>query len=127
MGWNFLFVAGTALLPQTYRPSERFKVQAAYNFETDDQTWLAAVMETARGVWGRGGPMHGAIYDASDVASFRALNVHIDGFTGPALEHVVKGPAHLTPALIARSFRSSLASTSALANGKSVDPSSRNR
>ena len=90
-------------------------LEAAYNFETDDQTWLAAVMETARGVWGRGGPMHGAIYDASDVASFRALNVHIDGFTGPALEHVVKGPAHLTPALIARSFRSSLASTSALA------------
>jgi len=27
LGWNFLFVGGTALLPQTYRPSERFKVQ----------------------------------------------------------------------------------------------------
>jgi MFS family permease len=32
VGWNFLFVAGTALLPQTYRPSERFKVQAANDF-----------------------------------------------------------------------------------------------
>ena len=28
VGWNFLFVGGTALLPQTYRPSERYKVQA---------------------------------------------------------------------------------------------------
>jgi MFS family permease len=32
VGWNFLFVAGTALLPQTYRESERFKVQAANDF-----------------------------------------------------------------------------------------------
>lgn len=32
VGWNFLFVAGTALLPQTYRTSERFKVQAANDF-----------------------------------------------------------------------------------------------
>lgn len=28
VGWNFLFMGGTALLPQSYRPSERFKVQA---------------------------------------------------------------------------------------------------
>lgn len=28
IGWNFLFVAGTALLPTAYRPKERFKVQA---------------------------------------------------------------------------------------------------
>lgn len=27
-GWNFLFLSGTALLPQTYREEERFKVQA---------------------------------------------------------------------------------------------------
>ncbi|WP_258105080.1 MFS transporter [Marinoscillum sp. MHG1-6] len=27
LGWNFLFVGGTALLPQSYTPSERFKVQ----------------------------------------------------------------------------------------------------
>jgi MFS family permease len=32
VGWNFLFVAGTALLPRTYRASERFKVQAANDF-----------------------------------------------------------------------------------------------
>ncbi|MCF3648914.1 MFS transporter [Synoicihabitans lomoniglobus] len=28
IGWNFLFVGGTALLPTCYRPSEKFKVQA---------------------------------------------------------------------------------------------------
>lgn len=28
VGWNFLFVGGTALLPRAYRESERFKVQA---------------------------------------------------------------------------------------------------
>lgn len=27
IGWNFMFIGGTTLLPTTYRPSERFKVQ----------------------------------------------------------------------------------------------------
>ncbi len=32
IGWNFLFVGGTTLLPQSYRESERFKVQAFNDF-----------------------------------------------------------------------------------------------
>ena len=32
IGWNFLFIGGTTLLPQTYRPAERFKVQAVNEF-----------------------------------------------------------------------------------------------
>jgi MFS family permease len=32
IGWNFLFLAGTTLLTQSYRMSERFKVQAANDF-----------------------------------------------------------------------------------------------
>lgn len=32
VGWNFLFIGGTTLLPQTYRPNERFKVQAFNEF-----------------------------------------------------------------------------------------------
>jgi MFS family permease len=32
IGWNFLFVGGTALLPQAYQASERFKVQAFNEF-----------------------------------------------------------------------------------------------
>ncbi|MGF1749333.1 MFS transporter [Vibrio cionasavignyae] len=32
IGWNFLFIGGTSLLPQTYQSHERFKVQAVNDF-----------------------------------------------------------------------------------------------
>ena len=32
IGWNFLFLSGTLLLPESYKPSERFKVQAVNDF-----------------------------------------------------------------------------------------------
>jgi MFS family permease len=32
IGWNFLFIGGTTLLPQSYQPNERFKVQALNEF-----------------------------------------------------------------------------------------------
>lgn len=32
IGWNFLFLSGTSLLPGAYRPGEKFKVQAANDF-----------------------------------------------------------------------------------------------
>jgi MFS family permease len=32
VGWNFLFLSGTSLLPQSYEPSERHKVQASNDF-----------------------------------------------------------------------------------------------
>jgi len=32
IGWNFMFVGGTTLLPEGYRESERFKVQALNDF-----------------------------------------------------------------------------------------------
>ncbi len=32
IGWNFLFLCGTLLLPHAYRPEERFKVQALNDF-----------------------------------------------------------------------------------------------
>lgn len=32
VGWNFLFLSGTSILPQSYRNNERFKVQAANDF-----------------------------------------------------------------------------------------------
>jgi MFS family permease len=28
IGWNFLFIAGTSLLPRTYLPGEQYKAQA---------------------------------------------------------------------------------------------------
>ncbi len=32
IGWNFLFIGGTTLLPQAYAPEERFKTQAINEF-----------------------------------------------------------------------------------------------
>jgi len=32
IGWNFLFLSGTSLLPLSYQPNERFRVQAANDF-----------------------------------------------------------------------------------------------
>lgn len=32
VGWNFLFIGGTTLLPSSYKPNERFKVQAVNDF-----------------------------------------------------------------------------------------------
>src|SRR3546814_18660707 len=32
VGWNFLFIGGTTLLTETYRPSEKAKVQALNDF-----------------------------------------------------------------------------------------------
>ena len=32
IGWNFLFIGGTTLLPSSYQPAERFKVQALNEF-----------------------------------------------------------------------------------------------
>ena len=32
IGWNFLFISGTTLLPSSYKESERYKVQAVNDF-----------------------------------------------------------------------------------------------
>jgi MFS family permease len=42
LGWNFCFVGGTTLLTETYRPSERAKVQGTHDFLVYSSTALAA-------------------------------------------------------------------------------------
>jgi len=32
LGWNFLFIGGTTLLTEAYRPAEKAKTQAAHDF-----------------------------------------------------------------------------------------------
>jgi MFS family permease len=32
LGWNFLFIGGTSLLPQSYNDTEKFKVQSVNDF-----------------------------------------------------------------------------------------------
>jgi hypothetical protein len=84
-------------------------LDAAYCLETDDQTWLEEVMAQASAVWGRGGPMHGAIYDASDVTAFRVKNKHLMGFCDKGVNLIMEGLKLLTPDLVTRTFRSRLA------------------
>ncbi|QCP50518.1 MFS transporter [Trinickia violacea] len=43
VGWNFMFVGGTTLLSQSYRPSERAKTQAASEFTTFGCSALASL------------------------------------------------------------------------------------
>jgi MFS family permease len=43
VGWNFLFLGGTTLLTSTYRPAERFKVQALNDFIVFSMQALAAL------------------------------------------------------------------------------------
>ncbi|WP_116136418.1 MFS transporter [Trinickia diaoshuihuensis] len=43
VGWNFMFVGGTTLLTQSYRPSERAKTQATSEFTTFACTALASL------------------------------------------------------------------------------------
>lgn len=43
-GWNLLFVAGTTLLTRTYRPSERFQVQAVNDFSIFGAQALASLL-----------------------------------------------------------------------------------
>ncbi len=43
IGWNFMFVGGTALLPLCHRPSERFRVQSANEFAVFGSQAVAAL------------------------------------------------------------------------------------
>ncbi len=43
VGWNFLFLGGTTLLTSTYRPAERFKVQALNDFIVFSMQAIAAL------------------------------------------------------------------------------------
>ena len=44
VGWNFLFVAGTTMLTESYRPSERFKAQAVNDFSVFGASALASLL-----------------------------------------------------------------------------------
>jgi MFS family permease len=44
IGWNFLFVGGTTLLVQSYRPVERYRVQALNDFSVFGASALASLL-----------------------------------------------------------------------------------
>jgi DNA-binding CsgD family transcriptional regulator len=84
-------------------------LEAAYSLEADDQTWLPDVLASARAVWGRGGPAHGFVYDASDVANLRMHHVHMIEFSDEQAQCFERAVRLITPTYVARSFRSLLA------------------
>jgi DNA-binding CsgD family transcriptional regulator len=86
--------------------------EAAYDLEREDQSWLRGVMEAAVAVFGRGIAAHGAIYDASDVAAFRVQNAEFIGLSPQAIDCLMRGLGLMSPAFVARTFRSLLANSS---------------
>ena len=44
VGWNLLFVSGTALVTTTYRPEERFRAQAVNEFAVFGTQALASLL-----------------------------------------------------------------------------------
>lgn len=53
IGWNFLFVGGTALLVESYRPNERFKAQAVNEFSVFGVSAAASLLAgTLIHTWG---------------------------------------------------------------------------
>jgi hypothetical protein len=103
------FMVGALRTKSPFRPEEIGDfLDAAYTLETDDAAWLADVMAKARSVWGQDGPAHGAIYDASDVTAFRALQVHFIEFSDEAIGSLMRGIGLFTPAMVSRTFRALL-------------------
>jgi MFS family permease len=54
VGWNFLFVGGTTLLTEAYRPAERAKAQATHDFTMSGVVSLASLSAgslISRGGW----------------------------------------------------------------------------
>ena len=80
--------------------------EAAYDLEAEDASWLARVAATAHEVWGRPGPVQAAICDASDVGSFVIESLNLDGFSDEARAAILDGARYMTPAFVARTFRS---------------------
>jgi DNA-binding CsgD family transcriptional regulator len=97
-------------------------LEASYCLETDDETWLAEVMDRARAVWGRGGPAHGAIYDASDVTAFQVKNAHLIDFSAEGVDCIMRGLKLFTEDLVIRTFRSLLAGISSTGSVPEMRP-----
>ena len=112
-------VAMTHLRSKTNRfDSEQIAgfLEAVYQLETDDQAWLVDTMRAARAVSNRGETMHGAIYDASDVAALRIETIHAMDVPDGGLDWLVDSVKWMTPQFVATTFRSQLVDTaSALA------------
>jgi DNA-binding CsgD family transcriptional regulator len=80
-------------------------LEAAYDFEADDQAWLRGVMQAAMAAFDRACAMHGATFDASDIHALRMLDIHVEGFEEAGVKQIMEGRGLITPGLVARNFR----------------------
>jgi DNA-binding CsgD family transcriptional regulator len=92
--------------PRRFRPDKLADfLDAAYQIDQDDPSWLAEVMEAGRAVWGEAAPVHGGIYDASDVTAFRMTTVQILDVPAAGVEFLMEQLKWITPDWVTRSFR----------------------
>ncbi|HVY38637.1 MAG TPA: LuxR C-terminal-related transcriptional regulator [Polyangia bacterium] len=82
--------------------------EAAYDLDMDDDAWVAATSRTARMVWGRGGPLHAALYDATDPAAFRTWAMHTIDMTDTAVAALRQASARMPVEFVLRSVRTGL-------------------
>jgi DNA-binding CsgD family transcriptional regulator len=80
-------------------------LDAAYDLDAEPQPWLERVIDATRAVWGRRGPVHAVIYDASDVADFKVDILRLADFPDGAAEYIYRARNAITPAMVARTFR----------------------
>lgn len=84
-------------------------LNASYDLGADDPDWLRRVMQAAREVLGASIAAHGAIYDASNVASFNPQVVEFIDLPPEVIQVLYRRLADFTPAFVARTFRALLA------------------
>ena len=87
-------------------------MDAAYDLDADDQSWTLRVLESARAVWGRGGPGQGAIYDASKVEALALESFQTIDFSNEGIRWLERAITMFTPASVAGTFRSQLVGSS---------------
>ena len=104
-------------MPKRAQPRSRLRpselggfLEAVYQLDADEPTWLAEVMAASRRVWARDGWIHGVVYDASDVAQFRTTTQHVIDAPDAALGLLAHGLELFTPGFVVRSFRVAVAS-----------------
>ena len=85
VGWNFLFLTGTNLLPRGYRPEEKFRVQSSNDFVVFSVQALVALSSgflLHRWQW------HGLLWACLPLLLFFMLFL---GRNGPSIEHGIQG------------------------------------
>jgi DNA-binding CsgD family transcriptional regulator len=85
-------------------------LEATYELELDDYTWLKSVSVATRDVWGRPGAIFSSVVDASAPGDFRVRLLVTEGVPEELAAAFIKYGAELaTPELIARLYRKNTA------------------